>query len=504
MPGLTAGENSALDSLLADVWGDPEAYAEAVFPWGRGPLAGHALRTWQRQYLRRVGQEIHERGFNGKDPVAPILMSSVTGHGTGKTALTAILVKFVHDTMPRSKGVVTANTSAQLSTKTWAELGKWHSMSLTKHRSSYHASRGNMALRHKLFPESWFVTAQTCAKENAESFQGQHAADSSSFYFFDEASAIPSAIWKAAYGGLTDGLPMFFCFGNGTRNSGEFYDTHHRDRSRWIRLQLDSRTVEGANVELFRKWEEQYGKGSDFFKVRVLGQFPSQASLQFIPTELVEWCMDEVTRVPERRDSLVYGVDVARFGDNESVISKMRSRHVWPLKYGSHRFQGVSTDRLADVVLDNAAQDKPDAIFIDGDGIGGGVVDILRRMRCPNVYEVHGASTQGIGPYCHNRRAQNYWNLREAMKAGLDLPPDEDLKADLTSIEFGYSLSTNKVLLESKENALKRGIQSPDLGDAVANMFTRPVIRRGPQGEFGGQPGRPGNVVTAVSPKWRD
>lgn len=496
---LTAAENEALDALLRDVWGDPEAYCEAVFPWGEGPLRNHSLRQWQREFLRRLRDEIYDRGFDGISAVMPIMFSSVTGHGVGKSAISAIITKFIHDTMPKSRGTVTANTSEQLKTKTWAEVGKWHGMSLTKHRSQYRASRGNMMLVNKRFPAEWYVAAYTCTKENAEAFQGQHATDSSSFYILDEASAIPKEIWEAAKGGLTDGIPMMFCFGNGTRNSGQFYDTHHRDRNNWIRLQLDARDVEGASHDLFNAWIEDHGIDSDFVKVRVLGQFPSQSSIQFIPTELVEWCMGEVKREPGLQEPLVYGVDVARKGMCESVIAKKRGRHHYPI---TQRFQGITLDQLADVVLNDARQEKPDAIFIDGDGVGGGCVDILNKMNCPNVFEVHGASTLGVGRFCHNRRAQNYWNLREAMKAGAQLPDDEDLKSDLISVEFGYNLRTDRIVLESKDDALKRGVQSPDLGDATALMYTRPVMRRGFQSSGGG--GRPGNVVSSHNLNWRN
>ena len=75
--------------------------------------------------------------------------------------------------------------------------------------------------------------AQTCREENAEAFAGLHAADSTPFYIFDEASAIPDAIAEVAEGGLTDGEPMFFKFGNPTRNSGDFHRCFHGLRHRW-------------------------------------------------------------------------------------------------------------------------------------------------------------------------------------------------------------------------------------------------------------------------------
>ena len=72
-------------------------------------------------------------------------------------------------------------------------------------------------------PQNWKVVAQTCKEENAQSFAGQHAATSTSWYLFDEASAVPDGIYEVAYGGLTDGEPMMFVWGQPERNTGEFH-----------------------------------------------------------------------------------------------------------------------------------------------------------------------------------------------------------------------------------------------------------------------------------------
>jgi hypothetical protein len=96
--------------------------------------------------------------------------------------------------------------------------------------------------------ESWRVLAQSCREENSETFAGQHAADSTSFYVFDEASAIPDKIFEVAEGGLTDGEPMIFLFGNPNRNTGKFQRvTFGVERDRWIRHSVDSRTSRFTN-----------------------------------------------------------------------------------------------------------------------------------------------------------------------------------------------------------------------------------------------------------------
>ena len=86
------------DGLLRDeiskCYADPERYVELVFPWGRGPLANREIRPWQREYLREWGRQIRERGFDGINPVKPLQFSTVSGHGTGKTAISSWIIMY--------------------------------------------------------------------------------------------------------------------------------------------------------------------------------------------------------------------------------------------------------------------------------------------------------------------------------------------------------------------------------------------------------------------------
>jgi hypothetical protein len=144
--------------------------------------------------------------------------------------------------------VVTANTAEQLSSKTWAGVAAWHSRCITGHWFDLTTGKGAMRLKHRDHPESWRVDAQTSRKEeNSESFAGLHAASSTPWYLFDEASAIPAKIWEVAEGGKTDGEPMHFVFGNPTRNTGAFAECFGKMRHRWVTRQIDSRQVQITN-----------------------------------------------------------------------------------------------------------------------------------------------------------------------------------------------------------------------------------------------------------------
>lgn len=477
---MSAPDDRGLSDDMAALFADPLGFVRYAFAWGQGELADlPGPRAWQAAFLEEIGGQVAQHRFDGRRPVAPILMTTASGHGIGKSALTAWLILWILSTRPGAKGIVTANTADQLRTKTWAELGKWWRRSITRHWFDYAQTRGNLALVSREAPETWRCDALTCREEQSESFAGLHAADSTPFYIFDEASAVPDAIWNVAMGGLTDGEPMFFAFGNPTRNSGRFFETHHKLRHRWSRRQIDSREVEGTNHDLFAEWVSDFGEDSDFVRVRVRGRFPRSGSLQFIGFDLVEAAMS-ATPTMVAGAPLILGVDVARFGDDQSVLAYRRGRDARALPWEAYR--GLDTMDLAGRVAAAIVTLKPDAVFIDEGGVGGGVVDRLRQLG-HRVFGVNFAAKPGGGSLAQvgaageryaNKRAEMWGALRAWLKAGGVLPDDTDLAAELTALEYGFT-HDGAIRLERKEDMKRRGLASPDRADALALTFAQPV-----------------------------
>ena len=354
---------------LSSFYDDPLGYVMYIFPWNtdigiqnvrlhenykeRFPNCEFGPDKWACEFLDELGEEIKQRKFDGTKSVTPIRFSTVSGHGIGKSVMVAWLIMFILDTRPYSMGVVTANTSDQLRTKTWPELAKWHSLALTAHLWQLRTGRGSMSLA-RIGPASvsskWRCDAMTCREENAESFQGLHSANSTPFYIFDEASGIPATIWEARFGGATDGEPMSFDFGNGTQKSGYFFENcmgiyKHRYKTRSI----DSRDVAITNKELFKEWEEDWGEDSDLFKVKVRGMFPAAGSVQFISSDLVAEAMLREA-VSTTSDPLVIGVDVARFGENDTIIYPRigNDARSFPLK----RYNGLDIVQVVEKVIE--------------------------------------------------------------------------------------------------------------------------------------------------------
>ncbi len=266
---------------------DPLQFVLDLYPWGEpGELENETGPDEnQAAFLRDLGSEAKARRFDGSTPVMPILMAENSGHGTGKSAMGAWIADWILSTRPFSVGTITAGTYTQLETRTWAAIRRWTKLCLTAPWFDIGAS----IIKHKFHPEDWKIVAQTCKQENAQAFAGQHAKNSTSWYLFDEASEVPDAIWDTAKGGLTDGEPMWFAWGQPVRNSGVFHRVcFGREAARWVRRSVDSRTSRFANKTLIQQWIEDYGIDSDFVRVRVLGLPPLADELQYIDSGRVK------------------------------------------------------------------------------------------------------------------------------------------------------------------------------------------------------------------------
>lgn len=392
---------------------------------------------------------------------------------THNSALTAWIILFIASTRPFSKGIVTANTSDQLRTKTWSELGKWRRLCLTGHWFEYNNGRGSMSLYHHAHAETWRVDAQTCREENSESFAGLHCANSTPYYIFDEGSAVPDKIYEVAEGGKTDGEPMHFVFGNPTRNTGRFHDIFHKQKHRWITRQIDSRSAKMTNKALLQQWIDDYGLDSDFVRVRVLGRFPKAGDMQFIPNDIVAIAAARgVIYLPD--DPLICGVDVARGGEDNNMVQFRRGFDAKSEK--AYRIPGEKTRdsmKLVSKLCDIFDRHKPNNIFLDSGGLGGPIGDRLRQLGYPVVDVGFGDNATDEKLY-KSRTAEMWARMRDWLFAGGAIKDHPDLESDLTHRLYDHNDKT-QLVLERKKDMKARGLASPDWGDALALTFAEKV-----------------------------
>lgn len=389
-----------------------------------------------------------------------------SGHGVGKTALTSWLIHWYMATRPHPQVVVTANTKNQLDSKTWRELAKWNQRAVNGHWFQHTATRFFL----KESPDTWFASAIPWTEQNSEAFAGTH--EDHVLNVFDEASAIPDVIWDVVEGSMTTEHAKWAAFGNPTRNTGRFRECWGRFRHRWYTMQVDSRTAKQASPEQIKAWIEDYGIESDFVKIRVLGEFPSQSDNQFIAGGDVDACMAYVAEAYGALPKIL-AADIARFGDDQSVICKRQGRKVHPFT----SWRGMDLMKTADKIAEAIDDWGPDAVVIDETGIGSGVVDRLRQLRY-DVFGFNGGETPRDKDTYRNKRVEVWGLMRAALRERIELPKDDQLKADLIGPEYGFT-PTQQLWLEKKEDMKRRGLASPDLADALAMTWAvSPKARR--------------------------
>lgn len=167
------------------------------------------------------------------------------------------------------------------------------------------------------------------------------------------------------------------------------------------------------------------------------------------------------------------GVDVARYGNNKSVVRFRRGRDARSIPPVD--FQGISTMELAQHVGNLINKYKPDAIMVDGGGVGGGVVDRLKQMKY-RVIEVQGGERPMQPDRYINKRTET-WDLMKEWLETACLDDSMELYSDLITPEYKKHDVNHKLILESKDHMATRGKPSPDHADALALTFARPVAR---------------------------
>lgn len=459
---------------LASCKSDPLAFVMGAFRWGEsGDLAEFSgPEEWQRDILEAIRVGL-------LTPNEAIQLATASGHGIGKSALVAWIILWGFTTYPDTIGVVTANTETQLKTKTWAELGRWYNRFIGK--ELFYLTATALLSVDKSRERTWRIDQVPWSEKNTEAFAGLHNKGKRLLVVMDEGSAIPDLIYEVTEGALTDANTeiLWLVFGNPTRNVGRFKDCFDplRHGKYWKSRQIDSRTVSLTNKTQIAKWIESYGEDSDFVRVRVKGQFPRMGEMEFIAGADIDAAMSREDVVANASDPLALGVDVARYGANESVLWFRKGRDARTIPPQSYR--GVNTVELATKVSQAFFTYHCDGIFVDGGGVGGGVVDNIRNMQlfCFDVQfgsSPDGGLAQGTdGEAYANKRAEMWGAMRAWLKHG-SLGYDPNLRAQLLAPHYGLN-SKGKIQLETKEDMMRRGVPSPDKADALALTFAYPL-----------------------------
>jgi len=396
--------------------------------------------------------------------------------GPGKTALEAWLAWNMLATRPQSKVGATSITGANLRDNLWAEMSKWQQRS--EFLQAYFEWTGSRIFC-KQAPETWFMSARTWPKDadpqaQAETLAGLHA-DYIAF-FLDESGGIPDAVMVAAEATLASCIEGHIVqAGNPTHLSGPLYRAT-RDKN-WLVFYItgdpdDPKRASRISVEWARQMIETYGRHDPWVLVNVFGQFPPSSINALLGPEDVEAAMSRHYNVGQYGHApRILGVDVARFGDDKSVIFPRQGLVAFEPKV----YRSLDSMQGAALVARQWEEWKADGCFVDETGgYGAGWIDAMRQLGRSPV-GVHFAG-KALDPRYANRRAEMHFKMAEWVKEGGALPPSAELRRTLPAIE--YTFKGDQMMIEPKDELKARLGFSPDEADGLCLTFAAPVAAR--------------------------
>jgi hypothetical protein len=459
---------------------DPEAFVLFSFPWGQKntPLAKFSgPRAWQRELLRDL--KAHIKKNNGTLTMDTLRSAIASGRGIGKSAMVSWLILWMLSTRIGSSVVVSANSEAQLRSVTWGELAKWSAMLINSHWWEISATKLVPAVwltelverDLKLGTRYWAAEGKLWSAENPDSYAGVHN-HQGMMLIFDEASGIPDPIWSVGSGFFTENIPdrYWMAFSNPRRNTGYFFECFNAKREFWKTKQVDARTVEDTDKQVYEQIIAEYGKDSSEARIEVYGEFPTEGEDQFISPQLVD---DAFARDKYKDETAprVMGIDPARGGADSTVIVVRQGRDLISIK----RYHGEDTMAIVGRVIDAMDEFKPTMTVIDEGGLGYGILDRLNEQR----YKVRGVNfgwkAKNSIMY-GNKRAEIWGTMKDWLKSA-SISTDRQLKADLTG-PIKKPNSAGTIFLEGKKEMRARGLASPDAADALAVTFAFPIAHR--------------------------
>lgn len=448
---------------MASFTHDSYGWVLYAFDWGHGELKDFAgPEPWQKEILLAM-----DAGLITITQAIQIAVAS--GHGIGKSALVAWIILWGMSTFEDTRGIVTANTDTQLRTKTWPELAKWHRRCIVGHWFTLTATA--IFSKDPKHEKNWRMDIIPWDETNTEAFAGLHNIGKRIILIFDEGSGIHDKIWEVSEGALTDeNTEIIWCaFGNPTRNTGRFHDCFGRLMHRWIHRKVDSRSVSITNKAQLNQWVEDYGEDSDFVRVRIKGEFPKQESDTLIPFDWIEQAHQRKIE-PLVTDICRLGVDVARFGNDKTVIYPCKGRTIRPARVIIKQDTMVVTGHVI-----NAMREEHAAVSnVDVIGIGSGVVDRLDEQGINvvgiNVGESSEVMDENDHPRFANLRSEIWWNARECLdpknpEVVAIEEKDDELDAELSAAKWTVD-SKGRIKIEEKDKMKERLGRSPDKADA--------------------------------------
>ncbi|MCK5128035.1 MAG: phage terminase large subunit, partial [candidate division Zixibacteria bacterium] len=372
-------------------------------------------------------------------PNARVAVKSATG--TGKTCTLACLILHQLLTEEEVNLLATSPSAGQLSRGLRSEIGKLHGrIKEPLIADLFELQRDKIFL--KGLSDTHFCSLVTGSSENIESLAGFHAMKI--LILVDEASGISKKVMGVLKGNLTTTGSSMIQISNPQVPSGAFYELMMNPPSTYTTFTLTAKDSPLISRQWIDEVIEEYGKDSDFYKVRCLGEFPSSSDDIFIPRDSIDAASKRYLEYKDYHQyPLVLGVDVARFGSDKTIFILRQGPKVLDIR----KFQGLDTMEVTSEILNYYNQNgRISSIFIDEVGLGAGSYDRAKQLSLP-VIGINVGMKSTNSKMFYNLRAELYTELRDWLREGGDIPKDLELLDQLSSLQYGYNQRTQLQLM---------------------------------------------------------
>jgi hypothetical protein len=481
-------------SVTARWFGDPVDPLKPGGEWNWYGFTKYVNLTWQQTLIALAAEKAIQPGsFLSRR------ISVRSGHGIGKSSISAILILWFLRCFFLSKVPVTAPTSAQMNDVLWNELSLWITRMPPEIQAFYEWKSDYIRVSYA--PASWFARARTASKDNVDAIAGVHADDV--FILADEASGVFEQVFSTAEGALTSSNVLFIMISNPTQLIGYFYDSHHKNAEDYQLFAFNSEESPIVDRK-FIALKAKHGVTSDEYKIRVKGSFPGEGAMDnkgymqlIAPNRITITDTNHEMFLLGGRNIL--GIDPAGEGKDKATFVIRNSFRMEKV----HEMLTSNAKQIAEVAL--TLMDKfhvvPDDVVVDNFGVGAdvGKYIALGSKGKFNVYTVYvgnpPAKEQEINGQFFRRQTEElidtstqkdlYLNIRALMyfrlqkwimKGGAvgDSSVDNgEFKNELVVVKYKRSLQGNTIQLQPKTEMAKEGIKSPNIADAGALTMLR-------------------------------
>lgn len=394
-------------------------------------------------------------------------------NGSGKTFTAALATLWWLMTNDEAIVITTAPTERQVKNLLWREIRKIYDQ-------NQELIGGNISqTKLEISSDRYAFGFST---NTAERFQGFH--HENILIIVDEAAGVHEFVFDAISGSMTTRNAKMLMIGNPAALAGTFYDAFHKDREQWHTIHISAFDTPAftdetpsdeplptgiPTPEWVTRIERQRGKRSAAYQTRILGDFPSEADDTLIPLKLIEEAVDREFSSIGDSDAIM-GLDIARFGDNQTVAVIRRGQQVVEL----NAFPKSNLMETTGRALDLARRYGVKKIVVDEVGMGAGVLDRLKEIDEIETIGFNGGNNAEDTDRYRNLRAQAFDKLKEKFADHeISIPRDAELISQLASLTYTFT-SRGQLQMQSKEQIRNSGFPSPDKADALALAFTAP------------------------------